>query len=121
MPQLRRLSWAGVELVRDGFRVLIDPLENIVPLREFLGSPHGQIIHIDRFAGTTHALITHRHPDHFDSKTLRRVVGSTGTIYCPRSLADEVRSNGLRAVGMDAWARREIDGLGIVAVPAADW
>jgi hypothetical protein len=63
MSQLRRWSWAGVERVRDGFRVLIDPLENIVPLRDFLGSPHGQIIDVDSFAGTTDALITHRHPD----------------------------------------------------------
>jgi hypothetical protein len=53
MPQLRRLSWAGVELVRDGVRVLIDPPENIAPLQDFLGSPHGQIIHVGSFAGTT--------------------------------------------------------------------
>ncbi len=121
MSQLRRLSWAGIELAGDGVRLLIDPLENIAPLRDFLGPPHGEIIHIDNFAGITHALITHRHPDHFDTSTLRRVVGSAGTVYCPKSLVDEVQTSGLRAQGMEAWARRDIDGFGIAAVPAADW
>ncbi len=119
--QLRRLSWAGIEMVSNTLRILIDPLENVAPLQDFLGTPRDQIVDLDPIPGTTHALITHRHPDHFDPATLRRVVENSGTVFCPRSMAQEAARNGLRVEGMDAWERRDFDGFAVIAVPAADW
>jgi L-ascorbate metabolism protein UlaG (beta-lactamase superfamily) len=121
MSRLRRLSWAGVELIHDGIRVLIDPLNDVARLQGFLGSPHETIIDVGGFAGTTHALVTHRHPDHFDPVTLKRVVGAHGAIFCPLTIADEVGAGGLRARGMETWEKRNINGIVIAAVPAADW
>ena len=118
--RLKKLSWAGIEYQTAGFRLLVDPLENVEPLKAFLGPPHDPIQHIDA-GGIAHALVTHRHGDHFDPTTLRRVVGSSGTVFCPRSMADEMSANGLRAEGMDPWDRRDIGGVEVVAVPAADW
>lgn len=120
MTELRRLSWAGVELRTDRTRLLFDPLENVAPLAGFLGKPHDAIFHIeaDRPA---HALVTHRHPDHLDPETLKRTVGSAGTVFCPRAIADEIGAAGIHTHGMDFWQRCEIDGVEIIAVPAVDW
>ncbi|HLZ06690.1 MAG TPA: MBL fold metallo-hydrolase [Bradyrhizobium sp.] len=120
MLQLRRLSWAGIELRSGDVRVLIDPLENVAPLRSFLGKPHDPILHIES-DGQTHALVTHRHPDHFDPVTLKRVVGPSGTAFCPRAIAAEIEENGLSAQGMDAWERTDENGIAVTAVPAVDW
>ena len=36
---VRRLNWAGVEIVRDQQRILIDPIENAEPFEHLLGKP----------------------------------------------------------------------------------
>src|SRR5947207_5007753 len=99
--RIKKLFWAGIECQTERCRVLLDPLENVEPLSSYLGRPHDPVLHIEE-SGVVHALITHRHPDHYDPATLRRVVGPMGTVFCPRSLVDEVRASGLRAHGMDS-------------------
>jgi L-ascorbate metabolism protein UlaG (beta-lactamase superfamily) len=118
--RLRRLSWAGVELVGERVRILIDPLENVAPVESFLGPPHEPIVHIAEAATTTHALVTHRHSDHFDPATLARVLGRSGTVFCPRSM-EEVRDAGLRAYGFERWEMKKLDVISVAAVPAVDW
>lgn len=99
--RMRRLSWAGLELAGEHLRILIDPLENVAPLESSLGPPREPILHIGESATTTNALVTHRHSDHFDPGTLARVLGPSGTVFCPRSMVDEVRNTGLRAHGFE--------------------
>jgi hypothetical protein len=36
---VRRLNWAGVEIVKDQQRILIDPMENVEPFAHLLGKP----------------------------------------------------------------------------------
>lgn len=122
-PALRmtRLSWAGLELLSERVRILIDPLENVAPLQGFLGEPRERIVPIADSAITTHALVTHRHGGHFDPVTLARVVGPSGIVFCPRSIANEVRAAGLRAHGVDPWEPKKLDVISVAAVPAVDW
>lgn len=119
--RMRRLSWAGLELASEHVRILIDPLENVAPLERSLGPPREPILHIDESATTTHALVTQRHPDHFDPATLARILGPSGTVFCPRSLVDEVRNAGLRAHGFEPWEMKKLDVISVAAVPAVDW
>jgi L-ascorbate metabolism protein UlaG (beta-lactamase superfamily) len=119
--QLRRLSLAGVELRTEHVRLLIDPLENVAPLKNFLGPPRDPILHIEKAPMLTHALVTHRHPDHFDPLTLRRVTGESGTVFCPHEIVEEVRGHDLRAQGADLWHTVTVNGLSVTAVPAVDW
>src|SRR5262249_49540000 len=102
VPALRmtRLSWAGLELAGERVRILIDPLENVAPLENILGPPREPILHIAETATPTHALVTHRHPDHFDPGTLARVLGRSCSVFCPRSITREVRAAGRRTHGM---------------------
>jgi L-ascorbate metabolism protein UlaG (beta-lactamase superfamily) len=118
---MARLSWAGLDLWSERVRILVDPLENVAPLEGFLGPPREPILRIADTATTTHALVTHRHPDHFDPVTLARVVGPTGTVFCPRSMVGEVRAAGLRAQGMEPWETKKLDVISVAAVPAVDW
>jgi L-ascorbate metabolism protein UlaG (beta-lactamase superfamily) len=119
--RMRRLSWAGLELVGERVRILIDPLENVAPLESFLGPPREPILHIAETATTTHALVTHRHPDHFDPVTLARVLGRSGTVFCPRSMVEELRDAGLRAHGFEPWETKKLDMISVAAVAAVDW
>ena len=118
--RIKRLSWAGLELVGERLRILIDPLENAAPLESSLGPAREPILHIGESATRTHALVTQRHPDHFDPATLVRVVGRSGTVFCPRSLVEEVRRLGLRAYGFEPWEMKKLDVISVAAVPAVD-
>jgi L-ascorbate metabolism protein UlaG (beta-lactamase superfamily) len=119
--RMRRLAWAGLELVGERVRILIDPLENVAPLESCLGAPREPILHLGESATTTHALVTHRHPDHFDPSALARVLGRSGAVFCPRSMVDEVRDAGLRAHGFEPWEMKKLDVISVAAVPAVDW
>src|SRR5262249_30461250 len=64
----------GRPRARQRARANIDPLENVAPLESFLGPPREPVLHIAETATPTHALVTQRHPDHFDPDTLARVL-----------------------------------------------
>jgi len=123
IPALRmtRLSWTGLELAGERVRILIDPLENVAPLESFLAPTREPVLHIAETATPTHALVTQRHPDHFDPDTLARVLGRSGSAFSPRSLTREVRAAGWRAHGMEPWETRTLEAICIAAVPAVDW
>ena len=53
--------------------------------------------------------------------TLGRVVGDSGTVFCPGAIEQEIRSKGIRVHGVDVWEQTNIDGVSFTAVPAVDW
>src|SRR5215813_4598884 len=114
---MTRLSWAGLELAGERVRILIGPLENVAPLESFLGPPREPVLHIAETATPTHALVTQRHPDHFDPDTLARVLGRSGSAFSPRSLTREVRAAGWRAHGMEPWETRTLEAICIAPCP----
>jgi L-ascorbate metabolism protein UlaG (beta-lactamase superfamily) len=117
-PELRRLPWAGIELTRDGARVLIDPLQDTEPLEGFLGTPRSPLgpVEIDEH---TWALVTHLHPDHYDRVLLRRL--ARGQVLCHQPVADQLRSDGVSARGVELWERVEIGSFWATPVPSHDW
>ena len=116
---LRRLGWAGVEVVLEDTRVLIDALENVKPLEPVLGPPKRPLPPVETTAGT-HALITHAHPDHYDHALLARLAAS-GTVGCHTPLASELAREGSDAVAQDLGAGRRIGPLTVTPVTALDW
>jgi len=119
--QVRRLSWAGIEILAGGQRLLIDPLEHVSSFKQLLGGPLWPVIPVASTASETNALITHKHSDHFDVELLRHIVKEDGRVYCPEAMAREVRGAGLAAVGMQPWKTIQIGAFEITAVPAVDW
>jgi L-ascorbate metabolism protein UlaG (beta-lactamase superfamily) len=119
--QVRRLCWAGIEVNNARERILVDPLQNTDPLLSFLGRPWLPVVPIQNFSGPTHALVTHVHLDHFDSETLRRVLGSDGTVFCHKAISDRIAAAGLKVHGLVISETRAIGGVRVTAVPAHDW
>ncbi len=119
--QVRRLSWAGIEVSAEDQRLLIDPLENVSSFQELLGGPLWPVVPVAATASGTNALITHKHPDHFDAELLRHMVKKDGRVYCPETMAQEVRRAGLEAVGIQSWQTVQIGAFEVTAVPAVDW
>ncbi len=119
---IKRLSWAGVEVVVDNRRLLVDPLQSVAPLENFMGHPHWPLFEIERVPERTDALITHIHRDHLDPETLHGVPGEKGVVYCHRSIVPRLQEAGLRCAGVELWKTIEVaPKLEITAVPAVDW
>jgi len=121
-----RLSWAGVRVEMKGRRFLIDPLQNTLPLKGLLGDPLWPPVAIHDWDGAmaTDALVTHRHPDHYDPATLSRALGPAGRVFCPPEIVPELESAGLNARGVAVWETVHppgLDAVTITAVPAVDW
>jgi L-ascorbate metabolism protein UlaG (beta-lactamase superfamily) len=119
--QIKRLSWAGVEITVDHRRLLIDALQFVAPLESFLGRPRWPLVAIERTPGRTDALITHLHPDHFDPETLHDLLGEEGIVYCHEPILATLREAGLRCRGIDLWKTSEVaPELEVTAIPAVD-
>lgn len=118
MLRIRRLSWAGVELTADGSRLLLDPLGNPAPLRDFLGVPRAPLTPVgvdDR----TWAAITHLHADHYDRDLLRRL--PAGQAICHGPIAGELAADGVVATTARLWEPVEAGPFRLTPVPSHDW
>lgn len=118
---LRKLTWAGVEIRLGDTRILIDPLENIIPLEPVLGAPLWPGQPVDLTPGT-HVLLTHMHPDHYDRELLSRLSpSSTVGVHAPH-LA-ELDAAGLMAqtVGQQLGEPHTIGLFTVTPVVSLDW
>lgn len=117
-PSLRRLSWAGIEVSDGSWRLLVDPLEDVAPLRSFLGAPRGPLVPvtIDQHSSV---LVTHLHPDHCDRQLLARV--ERGQTFCHTPIAATLAAEGLGLVPLELWQARQIGPFRVTAVPSHDW
>jgi L-ascorbate metabolism protein UlaG (beta-lactamase superfamily) len=123
--RLRRLGWAGVEILLGGTRLLIDPLENAEPLEPAMGRPKRPLPPVDgpggaEAPGGTHVLLTHLHPDHYDRALLTRLAGS-GTVGCHTPVAPALARDGIEAVPQERGRARRIGPLTVTPVASLDW
>jgi L-ascorbate metabolism protein UlaG (beta-lactamase superfamily) len=114
--RVRRLTWAGVMLETSKIALFIDA---VTPPSEKDGAP-------DLFNTTkeAHALVTHNHGDHFDSKLLKKILGDSGLLVCQRATADWIDQRAFRVQPVDSWQPvffpRYGDDFVAFAVPAVD-
>src|SRR5215203_3920753 len=79
--KIRRLGWAGIELESAGQTAVIDLLEDLGPLAQFVGDPRTELP--PARGGAALALVTHLHADHADPRALERVLAPDGVIARP--------------------------------------
>jgi L-ascorbate metabolism protein UlaG (beta-lactamase superfamily) len=115
---LRRLSWAGIEAIDRPWRLLVDPLENVSPLRGFLGAPRAPLVPIT-IDQHTWVLVTHLHPDHCDRQLVARV--EPGQTICHAPVATKLTAEGLTVVPVELWQAGQIGPFSVTAVPSHDW
>ena len=118
---VRRLNWAGVEIVRDQQRILIDPVENAEPFEHLLGKPRHPLEPVPDFTGATVTLVTHLHRDHCDRRLLKRLDDRGGRLITHRSIAPELSSIGLAVEPADLWNTQKIGQFRVTPIPAGDW
>jgi L-ascorbate metabolism protein UlaG (beta-lactamase superfamily) len=119
--QIKRLSWAGVEITVDNRRLLIDALQSL-PQESLMGRPHWPLFVIEKTPGRTDALVTHIHRDHLDPEALRGLLGEEGIVYCHQPIVPTLREAGLLYEGVELWKTIQVaPQLAVTAVPAVDW
>lgn len=100
------------------WRLLVDPLEDVAPLRSFLGAPGGPLMPVT-IEEHTWVLITHLHPDHCDVQLLTRV--KPGQTLCHDPVAVTLTAQGLNVVPVELWQAQRIGPFRVTAVPSHDW
>jgi L-ascorbate metabolism protein UlaG (beta-lactamase superfamily) len=116
--RVRRLSWAGVEITSGASRLLIDPLEDPSPLRDFLGTPRAPLLPIS-IHERTWAAVTHLHPDHCDRTLLRRLAGKR--VFCHEPIKEPLELDGIRATAARLWRSIDAGPFRLTPVPSQDW
>lgn len=115
---LRRLSWAGIEVIEGPCRLLVDALEDAKPLRSFLGVPRTPLVPVD-VDRSTWALVTHLHADHCDRQLLARM--PPGQTLCHEPIAARLVGDGVGATALQLWETIAIGPFRVTPVPSHDW
>ncbi len=118
-PTLRaqRLAWAGIRLQLEKDALFIDPL--ITPDVWGPVLPDA-MVPVSEVEGQRFALITHRHPDHFDRNAVRSALGETGVLVCGPGTAAFASSNGFRVREAALYEPILLGDFTATAVPASD-
>jgi L-ascorbate metabolism protein UlaG (beta-lactamase superfamily) len=101
--EIKKLSWATILLESKGTSVLIDPLGAPIkdqdrPLAAKLGEPLEPLVSLRTINRPDAILITHFHPDHFDSQSVLECFGENIPIYIPKESSDFARKLGFKNV-----------------------
>ncbi len=113
---IERLTWAGIKLVSGDTTVFIDAVGTDI----WDGKAPEGLVPVMAKTGRRYALITHSHNDHFDLKTLKKVLGEKGYVICHEDIATYIASRGLRVIPARNWEPVMRGGFVFTAVPAED-
>ncbi len=93
--KIKRLSWAGLLLQQGQTNLLIDPVEDFAPMEPYMGKPLYPVISFSDSVKADYVVLTHLHPDHYDLKTIRKVLKPDGKIVCHTAAAAKLTEDGL--------------------------
>jgi len=113
---IKRLTWAGVQIVSGSTTLLIDAVGKDL----WDGNAPGGLVPVEVDTSRVYALITHAHNDHFDLETLKDVLGEKGYAIVAESEATYVASRGLRVIPAVPYVPVSRGGFVITALPAVD-
>src|SRR5256886_4819243 len=130
--RIRRLGWAGIELEADGQTALIDLLQDVTPLADFVGEPRDALP--PPTPGASVALVTHLHSDHCDPPAIAAALAPGALLLrpAPSTAGDFVEEaarppaeDGLAALDVptrivEPWETLTAGPFEITALPAAD-
>lgn len=127
--QIRRLGWAGIEVITDDRALVVDYVRDFPLLTTTVGTG----AYAAHSKPAVAALVTHLHEDHTDVAAIESAVGPRGTVLRPAPFvgtADEVaftepNEHRLAASTLDVrianeWERVELGPFTVTGVPAVD-
>lgn len=113
---IKRLTWAGVQIVSGDTTLLIDAVGTDL----WDGNAPGGLVPVEVETRRRYALITHTHNDHFDIDTLKAALGERGYVICHESQAAHIASRGLKVIPAKLWEPVSRGGFVVTALPAED-
>lgn len=115
--RVQKLAWAGVRLQLADSTLFIDPLINRNVWESALAD---SLIPVDVERGDRFALVTHRHPDHFDPLAVRKIVGDSGVLVCDSDVAPFAAGQGFKVRQAGLYEPVLLGDFTATAVPAMD-
>jgi L-ascorbate metabolism protein UlaG (beta-lactamase superfamily) len=116
--RIQRLAWAGIRLALPEATLGVDLLADPAVWEAALPDP---LPDLGDFKGDRYALITHRHPDHFDPKAIARALGDQGLLLYPASVGAIVIPGVSRVRSAPLWEPQLLgDSFVVTPVPAVD-
>ena len=131
--KIRRLGWAGIELESAGQTAVIDVLEDIGPMTQFVGEVKTELP--PARPGASLAVVTHLHGDHTDAAALKRALDpDSGILLRPAPATGEMletaatmlAEKGLEEASLpdvrvvEPWQTATVGPFTATAVPAVD-
>jgi len=115
---IQRLAWAGIRLALPGAMLGVDLLADPDVWGTALPDP---LPDLGDVTGDRYALITHRHPDHFDPRAIARAIGDKGLLLYPASAGTIVVPGVTRIRSAPLWEPQLLgDSFVATSVPAVD-
>ena len=132
MMEIRRLSWAGVEISAGGENLVIDLVEDF-PSLHGADPPTDEALPCPAAGAVAAGLLTHLHSDHADVVALTRALGPDGIVLRPEKVTGgpteialverpeaALDASGLEVRVLDPWETIEVGPFAIAAIPALD-
>lgn len=129
--KIRRLGWAGIEVIAQDSSVVVDYVHDFRVLSSVL--PSDAFVEPTQPKRASAALVTHLHGDHTDVAAIESAVGPTGLVLRPHpfvgtieeAIATASQEDDLAASALDIrivsdWERIDLAPFAITAVPAVD-
>lgn len=113
--RVQRLAWAGIRLQLPGATIFIDPLTNPAVWGDALPD---RLVPVTDAVGDRYVLITHRHPDHADARTIGEALGERGTLAYSGGGVPNIPNVRMRACPL--YEPQILGEATVTAVPASD-
>lgn len=114
--KITRLGWAGLELEAAGEIAIVDLLQDVGQMREYLGEVRTPLPAPSRTGAATLALVTHLHRDHTDPDAIAAALARGGVLLRP------ARNEGSRLEVAGTRSNEErLDELGVAQRIVAPW
>ena len=113
--EIRRLSWAGVQLQYGDVTLLVDPV-----ITDIWNGENDPVIAPEITTRRRYVLITHLHNDHYDRAGIGELLGERGRVICPPTKASYIASDGFKVRPANLYEPLDLGGVTVTAVPASD-
>jgi L-ascorbate metabolism protein UlaG (beta-lactamase superfamily) len=108
------IRWSMTIIEMDGLAIVTDPVFRMLGFRAM---PREYTI--EQLPKPDLILVSHRHVDHWDPWTMRRLPKNIPLIVRPHRIADDARRLGYTQVQeLDSWSKTQVGDVTIIAVPA---
>lgn len=131
--RVRRLGWAGLEVEAQGETVVVDLLQDVSPLAQWIGPARAPLLAPEAAGRVRAAMVTHLHSDHTDAGAIAGALAPDGVLLRPAPATGEslevaatagteraLVKHGVPSQVVEPWETVRTGPFALSAVPAVD-